>query len=144
MVCAHVEAGRDGLALRGTDGYVALESLAVGAEGNDTVRWDVQTVETEGGTVVTVHADINASTRLLSPEDLASIVMPEVPEAATVVLSTAGPHRFRSAAALGFREHCQPAALASYVPGEGATVAWARDRSLLGSVLDDEVVPPER
>jgi len=141
LVSSHVAAGCDEVSVRGPDGFVPVKELPAEGEGNDVVRWSVHEVLDEqvldaAGPTWVVHADVAASTRLLNPEELPEIVIPEVPHGCTVVLSTAGPHWFRASVAQGYIQNSEVAAVASFVPGEGSTVAWARDRAQLGTVLD--------
>ena len=102
-------------------------------EGN-TVEWQVsQTGEMNGVPIITVHANVSASTRLISPEEMATMHIPEVPEDAIVIVSTAGPNWLRSSIALGYKDHAS--AIAAFQPGEGSTICWTKDKTRLGIVI---------
>lgn len=132
LVSAYQESGCDNVAVRGPDGFVPVTALPQSADG-DTVPWTVRTEVIEGETVYVVHADVSASTNPLDPSSLPEMSIPALPDGATVVISTQGPHWFRTSVALGYRQNC--AAVASFTPGEGATVAWSNDAAMLGHQL---------
>lgn len=133
LACAFDEANNPDIRMRSPDGYVPLKHLPQQAEG-DTVEWQVtETGEFAGKPVVTVHANVSASTRLITPEEMNSMHIPEVPESAIVIISTAGPNWLRSSIALGYKDHAD--AVAAFIPGEGSTVAWAKNKNHLGIVI---------
>lgn len=136
IALASAFAGTDNpdIRMRGPDGFIKLEALPQQGDG-DTVEWQVsQTGELGGRPIITVHAIVSASTRLVKPEELATMHIPEVPEDSIVIISTAGPNWLRSSIALGYKDHCQ--AVAAFVPGEGSTIAWSRDHSQLGKITE--------
>lgn len=134
LASAFTETDNPDIRMRGPDGYIKLEALPQQGEG-DTVEWQVsQTGEMNGRQIITVHANVSASTRLVKPEELATMHIPEVPEDAIVIVSTAGPNWLRSSIALGYKDHAS--AIAAFQPGEGSTIAWSKDpKTPLGIVI---------
>lgn len=134
LACAFQEAGNPEVRLRSPDGYVPLRALPVQGQG-DTLPWQVTpTDELNGVPVVTVHADVGASTRILNPAELETMQIPEVPEQSIVIISMGGPNWLRASMALGYKTHVS--AIAAFQPGEGATIAWSKDeRAPLGEVI---------
>ena len=132
LVSAYQESGCSDVSVRGPDGFVPVTPLPQTAKG-DAVSWDVRTDVINGETVYVVHADVSASTNLLDPSVLPDMTIPAVPDGSTVVISTQGPHWFRTSVALGYQQNCD--AVASFTPGEGATVAWSKDAERLGQQL---------
>ncbi len=135
LASAFHETGNEEIRMRSPDGFIRLRELPQQGDG-DGVEWNVsQTGEHNGTPVVTVHANVSASTRLLEPQELETMHIPEVPEDSIVIISTAGPNWFRSSIALGYKDKTQ--AIAAFIPGEGSTVAWSRNKSELGTVLEN-------
>lgn len=133
LAAAFDETDNPDIRMRGPDGYIQLQKLPQEGEG-DTVEWQVsQTGEMNGRPIVTVHANVSASTRLVNPEEMASMHIPEVPKGAIVIVSTAGPNWLRSSIALGYKDHAS--AIAAFQPGEGSTICWAEDKTRLGIVI---------
>lgn len=133
LASAFTDTGNPDIRMRGPDGFIQLKALPQMGAG-DTVEWQVsQTGEQDGKPVITVHANVSASTRLLSPDEMSTMHIPAVPNDAVIIVSTAGPNWFRSSIALGYKDRCQ--AVAAFQPGEGSTIAWARDKTKLGQLL---------
>lgn len=133
LAAAFDETDNPDIRMRGPDGYIQLQKLPREGEG-DTVEWQVsQTGEMNGVPIITVHANVSASTRLVSPEEMATMHIPEVPEGAIVIVSTAGPNWLRSSIALGYKDHAS--AIAAFQPGEGSTICWTKDKTRLGIVI---------
>ena len=132
LVSAYQESGCIDVSVRGPDGFVPVLALPQTAKG-DAVAWNVKTDVIDGATVYVIHADVSASTNLLDPSILPEMTIPTVPDGSTVVISTQGPHWFRTSVALGYQQNCD--AVASFTPGEGATVAWSKDAARLGQQL---------
>ena len=134
LASSFTEAGAPEVSMRGPDGYVPVKALPQSEQG-DTVVWEVSSEGTfDGKPVIKIHADVSASIRLLSPEDMDTMHIPQIPEGSIVKISTAGPHWFRASVARGYMANSH--AVAALVPGKGSFVAWAEDAELLGKNID--------
>jgi hypothetical protein len=134
LACAFQDTGSKEIIMRGHEQDITL--LPLEAEGNGTtLEWNVtEHGNIDGKKVFTVHCKAGLSVRIVQPEELKGIKIPEVPEDGVVIISTAGPHWLRASIALGYKD--KVAAVAAFTPGEGSTIAWAKDKKLLGEVIE--------
>lgn len=134
LASAFHETGNQDIRMRSPDGFIRLKELPQAGQG-DGVEWEIsQAGEYNGSPVIKVHANVSASTRLLEPQELETMHIPEVPDDAIVIISTAGPNWFRSSIALGYKDKTR--AVAAFIPGEGSTIAWSQDKNQLGLDLE--------
>lgn len=135
LASAFHDTGNQDIRMRGPDGFIQLKELPQAGQG-DGVEWEVsRTGEYNGSPVITVHANVSASTRLLEPQEIETMHIPEVPEDSIVIISTAGPNWFRSSIALGYKDKTK--AVAAFIPGEGSTIAWSQNKDQLGLDLEN-------
>ena len=120
--------------LRGPDGYIPVKKLPE-AEELATKWWTKpqQQGEMEGKPIYVVHNTAHASNNPISPADLETMTVPQLPENAVVVISTQGPNWLKASIASGYKG--KVAGIAAFQPGEGSTVAWAANKEDLGKVI---------
>lgn len=134
LALAFEDAGSSDVRLRGPDGYIPVKKLPE-AEELDTKWWvePQQQGEMEGKPIYVVHNTAHVSNNPISPADLETMVVPQLPENAVVVISTQGPNWLRASIASGYKG--KVAGIAAFQPGEGSTVAWAANKEDLGKVI---------
>lgn len=134
LAMAFEDAGSTDVRLRGPDGYITVKSLPE-TEELDAKWWTEpqQQGEMEGKPIYVVHNTAHASNNPVSPADLETMTVPQVPENAIVVISTQGPNWLKASIASGYRG--KVAGIAAFQPGEGSTVAWTANKEDLGKVI---------
>ena len=134
LAMAFEDAGSTDVRLRGPDGYIPVKSLPE-TEELDTKWWaePQQHGEMEGKLIYVIHNTAHASNNPVSPADLETMTVPQVPENAIVVISTQGPNWLKASIASGYKG--KVAGIAAFQPGEGSTVAWAANKEDLGKVI---------
>lgn len=134
LAMAFEDAGSNDVRLRGPDGYIPVKKLPE-AEELDTKWWaePQQQGEMEGKPIYVVHNTAHASNNPISPTDLETMTVPELPENAVVIISTQGPNWLKASIASSYKG--KVAGIAAFQPGEGSTVAWAANKEDLGKVI---------
>jgi len=135
MASAFDDAGSEDIRLRGPDGYIPVKKLPETTEVDE--KWysaPEQRGEIDGRPVYFVHNTAHASNNPISPDDLGSMTVPELPEDAVVIISSQGPNWLKASIALGYKGKVH--AVAAFIPGEGSTIAWSADKKLLGEVIE--------
>ena len=134
LAMAFEDAGSTDVRLRGPDGYIPVKSLPE-TEELDTKWWaePQQQGEMEGKPIYVVHNTAHASNNPISPADLETMTIPQLPENAIVVISSQGPNWLKASIASGYKG--KVAGIAAFQPGEGSTIAWATDKEDLGKVI---------
>ena len=134
LALAFEDAGSNDVRLRGPDGYIPVKQLPE-AEELATKWWTKpqQQGEMEGKPIYVVHNTAHASNNPISPADLETMTVPQLPENAIVVISTQGPNWLKASIASGYKG--KVAGIAAFQPGEGSTVAWAANKEDLGKVI---------
>lgn len=134
LAMAFEDAGSNDVRLRGPDGYIPVKKLPE-AEELDTKWWaePQQQGEMEGKPIYVVHNTAHASNNPISPADLETMTVPELPENAVVIISTQGPNWLKASIASSYKG--KVAGIAAFQPGEGSTVAWAANKEDLGKVI---------
>lgn len=138
LVLAFEESGSKDIRLNGPDGFIGVKKMPQFEDGN-TVNWNVTSQgKIDGKNIYTVHAEVSHSIRVLRPEELNVMNIPELPEDSVVVISTQGPNWFKASIASGYKDNCY--AIAAFQPGEGSTIVWAKDKALLSKVINENGV----
>ena len=137
MALAFEEAGSSDVRLRGPDGYVQIKSLPQSTE-LDAKWWDEpqKLGEAKGSPIYFVHNTAHAANNPIKPEDLDAMSIPELPENATVIISSQGPNWLKASIAAGYKNRV--ANIAAFQPGDGSTIAWSNDKEMLGVRIKNE------
>lgn len=134
LALAFEDAGSQDVRLRSPDGFVSVKPLPE-AQRVDSKWWEEPKLfgEKDGKPIYIVHNTAHVANNPISPQDLDHMSIPQLPEDAIVVVSTQGPNWLRASIASGYKGKVD--SIAAFVPGEGATIAWAKDKRTLGEVV---------
>ena len=150
MTLALMEARSSDIRIRNIDGITKIKELPQSKE-PDSRWWNkpVYNGDLNGKPVYTIHNTANANAGILMPPStLDTLTVPEMPEDATVIISTAGAVWLKGSIAASYINKVDT--IAAYIPCEGATIVWSKDKSQLGKVIFTEenkkirVVTPEK
>ena len=147
---ALIEARSSDVRIRNIDGITKVKELPQ-SENPDPKWWNkpVYNGDLNGKPVYTVHNVANANAGIIMPPStLDTLTVPAMPENATVIISTAGAVWLKASMAASYMNKVDT--IAAYIPCEGATIVWSKDKSQLGKVIFTEenkkirVVTPEK
>ena len=131
---AFEDAGSTDVRLNSPDGYVQIKNLPE-TEKIDTKWWEEpqQQGEMDGKPIYVVHNKAHKANNPVSPADLETMTVPQLPENAVAIISTQGPNWLKASIASGYKG--KVAGIATFQPGEGSTVVWAANKEDLGKVI---------
>ena len=142
MTLALEEAGSTDVRLFSPDGYVAVKALPE-SEALDHKWWDEPVIQgkIEDKPIYSIHNTAHFANNPVMPDDLKKMTIPKLPEDAIVIISSQGPNWLKASIASGYKG--KVSSIATFKPGEGATVVWSTDKDALGGrIFTNENEPP--
>lgn len=139
LACALDAADVPGIRYNSPNGFVELQKLPISDEPGISAsgwEWNVSERVMENGQKITVVEVAHNPDVPIHPDSLHTTTLPRVEADSIVVLGGKIPQWLRASIALGYVDNC--AAIAAFIPGEGSTVAWAKEDQtrLLGITVE--------
>jgi|GEM_PF-974636 len=139
LACALNAADVPGIRYNSPNGFVELQKLPISDEPSIAAsgwEWNVTKRVAGNGQKITVVEVAHNPDEPIHPDILLTTTLPGVDTDSIVVLGGKIPQWLRASIALGYVDNC--AAIAAFIPGEGSTIAWAKENhaQLLGITVE--------